>query len=94
MQGLGRFLSSVENRAHASEVTRPGQAWRADVTYLNVGGQWRYFVAVINRGSRRLLGRARGREKTEALNSASRQLQHVYFCSALSFMNTRTVECN
>lgn len=66
-QGLARFLASVQSRAHEIAVDRIDRAWVADVTCLQVRGQWRYPATVMDRHSRRLPGWSLGTERTAAL---------------------------
>lgn len=67
LPGLARFYSNVGCKVHEVPVTRLNQVWVSDVTYLEVGEQWRYLATVMDRYSRRLLGWALGSDRTVAL---------------------------
>lgn len=75
---MKRFHDAIENRAYGLKVERPDQVWVGDVTYLKVGGVYRYLALVMDKYSRRVLGWAFGktREVTltlRALNEAVRK---------------------
>ena len=75
---MKRFHDAIENRAYAVEVERPDHVWVRDVTYLKVGGVYRYLAVVMDKYSRRVLSWAFGktREVTltlRALNEAVRK---------------------
>ena len=65
--GTHTFFSSVPNRARKRRVSKPDQVWLGDITYLNVGGQWRYLAAVMDRYSRRIVGWSLGSNKDARL---------------------------
>ncbi len=54
--GTHAFFLSVPNLARKRRVTRSDQLWVCDISYLKVGGQWRYLAAVMDRYSRRIVG--------------------------------------
>jgi putative transposase len=54
--GLHRFFTSLPNRQLDRLATAPDQVWVGDITYLKVGGTWRYLAVVMDRYSRRVLG--------------------------------------
>lgn len=61
----------IPNAARERAVTAPNQVWRGDITYLKVGGAWRYLAVVIDQYSRRLLGYKLGNQRTSDLTVAA-----------------------
>ena len=54
--GLHGFFTSIPNRQLDRLATGLDQVWVGDITYLKVGGTWRYLAVVMDRYSRRILG--------------------------------------
>ena len=50
------FFASVAHLREGIEPHAANQVWVGDVTYLRVGGQWRYMAAVMDLHSRRIVG--------------------------------------
>ena len=69
--GLHRLFEEHHNRLWKRRATRPNQVWVADVTYLSVGGQWRYLAVVMDQRSRRILGWSLGRGRGVNLTRAA-----------------------
>ena len=47
--GLHGFFLSIPNRQLDHLATGPYQVWVDDVTYIKVGGAWRYLAVVLDR---------------------------------------------
>ena len=77
---MKRFHAAIPNRAREVEPTRPDQVWAGDITYLKVGGLYRYLAVVMDKSSRRVLGWAFGKTRgvwlvVRALDQALRARQ-------------------
>ena len=73
--GTQKFYTSIPNRVHEKKETGPDQVWVGDLTYVRVGGKWRYLAVVMDRYSRRIVGWSLGVNKDakltlRALNNA------------------------
>ena len=64
---LQRFFDSGRNEQLGLELTGPDQVWVGDITYLKVGGIYRYLAVVMDKYSRKVLGWAYGKRKDVAL---------------------------
>jgi putative transposase len=78
MPGTTRFFSEIPNRVLGMKTTAPDQVWVGDVTYLKMGGAWRYLAVVMDRHSRRILGWSLGPRRVlkltmDAFNNAQRR---------------------
>ena len=64
---LHRFYGQHPNRLWTRVATRPNQIWVGDITYLPVGGRWRFLAVVLDQCSRRLLAWTLGRTRDARL---------------------------
>jgi putative transposase len=64
---MKRHYAAIANAACEVEVDRPDQVWVGDITYLKVGGVYRYLAVVMDKYSRRIVGSAFGRDRHSKL---------------------------
>jgi putative transposase len=65
-----RLYARHPDRLRGLAVTRPGQAWVGDITYLRVAADWRYLAVVLDQYSRRVLAWSLTRRRTAAVTCA------------------------
>ena len=92
--GQRRFFTSIPNATLDAPPTRPDQLWVGDVTYLQLRGQWRYLAVVMDRFSRRIVGRALSKRRDVALTSKAlaRALRARKPAPGLIFHSDRGIE--
>jgi putative transposase len=64
---LQSFFDGGRNEQLGLELSGPDQVWVGDITYLKVGGIYRYLAVVMDKYSRRVVGWAYGKHKDVAL---------------------------
>ncbi len=64
---LRRFFGNARNEQLEFDLKASDQVWVGDITYLKVGGIYRYLAVVMDKYSRRVVGWAYGRRKDVAL---------------------------
>ena len=94
MPGTRRFFGDIPNRVLEVKTTAVGQVWVGDVTFLKVGGCWRYLAVVLDRHSRRVLGWAleSRRDLSLTLKALNRAVSRRARASGLIFHSDRGVE--
>jgi putative transposase len=92
--GLHGFFTSIPNRQLDRLATGPDQVWVGDITYLKVGGAWRYLAVVMDRYSRRVLGWSLGPNKDARLTLAAlnHAVAHRHSRPGVIFHSDRGVE--
>ena len=68
---LHGFYEQYPNRLWKLRASRRDQIWVGDVTYLPLGGQWRYLAVVMDQYSRRVLGWSLARSRGTTLTRAA-----------------------
>jgi transposase InsO family protein len=95
MPGVERFYMRHRNlRLQRPAPAHVDQQWVGDLTYIKVGGQWRYLAAVMDVYSRKIIGWSLGEQKTAelTLRALKQALRHRHPKSGLIFHTDRGVE--
>lgn len=93
--GLHRFCEGAANRLQMSgQPSGPNQQWAGDITYLRVGGKWRYLAVVIDLYSRKIVGWSLGDRRTVELTLRAMKTAIAKRCPApgLIFHTDRGIE--
>jgi len=91
---LQRFFASARNEQLEIDLKAPDQVWVGDITYIKVGGIYRYLAVVMDKYSRRVLGWAYGKKKDVALTlkALNRAVHHRRPARGLIFHTDRGIE--
>jgi putative transposase len=91
---LQRFFAATRNEQHELELKAPDQVWVGDITYIKVGGIYRYLAVVMDKYSRRVLGWAYGKKKdvTLTLKALNRAVRYRKPSRGLIFHTDRGIE--
>jgi putative transposase len=65
--GMHRFFEHIPKQRLKVLATKPNAVWVGDITYLKLGGAWRYLATVMDRCTRRIIGWSLGPKKNVRL---------------------------
>jgi len=91
---MQRYYGSVRNEQLDVGLKAPDQVWVGDITYLKVGGIYRYLAVVMDKYSRRILGWAYGKNKDVklTLRALDRAVRYRKPSRGLIFHTDRGIE--
>jgi transposase InsO family protein len=92
--GVKEFFAAIPNRQLGVLADAPNRVWVGDVTYLKIGGQWRYLAVILDKHSRRVLAWAlrRRRDATLTLRALRSAIQQRRPRPGLIFHSDRGIE--
>jgi putative transposase len=91
---LQRFFAATRNEQLEIDLNRLDQVWVGDITYLKVGGIYRYLAVVMDKYSRRIVGWAYGKNKDVklTLRALDRAVRYRRPTRGLIFHTDRGIE--
>ena len=92
--GVKAFFASIPNRQLDVLADAPDRVWVGDVTYLRIGGSWRYLAVILDKHSRRVLAWSirRRRDVSLTLRVLRRAIQQRRPQPGLIFHSDRGIE--